>query len=123
MDSERILLIEDSTSVQKLVQAIFQPVYRLWIAPTIHEGKKLLAEQSFDLVLLDLNLPDGDGLKLLASMKSDSAASDIPVLLITGNADIDNKVMGFSLGAEDYITKPFDPMELKARVQSRLKAG
>lgn len=94
----RILLIEDSTPVQMVVKETFQKSCLVTVAGTLADAKKQLDGQSFDLILLDVQLPDGDGFKFLASVRSMEAMSEVPVLLLTGRNDIQDKVMGFSLG-------------------------
>lgn len=116
----RILLIEDTASVQMIVKETFSQSCLVTVAGTLADAKKQVDAQSFDLLILDLQLPDGDGFKFLASLRSQEAFAEVPVLLLTGRNDIQDKVMGFSLGAEDYVVKPFDPLELKARVEGRL---
>jgi len=114
------MLIEDSPSVQLVVKDTFQQSCLVTVVGTLADAKKQLETQTFDLLLLDVQLPDGDGFKFLASLRSQETHSEMPVLLLTGRNDIQDKVMGFSLGAEDYVVKPFDPLELKARVEARL---
>src|SRR6476659_619831 len=116
----RIMLIEDSPSVQMIVKETFQQSCLVTVVGSLADARKQLEAQSFDLILLDVQLPDGDGFKFLASLRNQEAFSEVPVLVLTGRNDIQDKVMGFSLGAEDYVVKPFDPLELKARVEARL---
>src|SRR6185312_17481791 len=116
----RIMLIEDAPSVQMIVKETFQQSCLVTVAGTLNEAKRQLETQTFDLILLDVQLPDGDGFKFLASLRSQESLLEVPVLLLTGRNDIQDKVMVFSLGAEDYVVKPFDPLELKARVEARL---
>jgi DNA-binding response OmpR family regulator len=116
----RILLIEDSTAAQLIVKETFQQSCLVTVAGSLGEARKQLDSHTFELILLDVQLPDGDGFKFLASLRSQQTFSEIPVLMLTGRNDIQDKVMGFSLGAEDYVVKPFDPLELKARVEARL---
>ncbi len=81
--------------------------------------KELLRAQSFDLVILDLRLPGGeDGLSLARQLRVDS---DIPLIMLTGRSDNVDKVVGLEIGADDYITKPFDRRELLARIRSVLR--
>lgn len=80
-----------------------------------------LSSEKFDLVIVDLGLPNMDGHKFCAKVKSQEKTSDIAVIIFSGNTDIENKLIGFSVGANDYMSKPADLRELKARIQIQLK--
>lgn len=73
-----------------------------------------------DLVLLDVSLPDGEGYQLCSSLQGDPATQDIPIVFLTARSDTRDKVTAFRLGADDYLEKPFQPEELRARVESRI---
>jgi len=75
-----------------------------------------------DLVILDVNMPGMSGFEVIAQLKSAEITSKIPVIMLTAMADIDNRVEGLGLGADDYLTKPFSPRELMARIETRLRA-
>lgn len=113
-----ILCIEDNAEIQILVEAALDS-HRVTLAPTLGEAKIRLSKQKFDLVILDLELPDGDGMKFLTSLNSNDQAP--AVFILTGKTETANKVIAFSLGVDDFISKPFDPLELRARVNAKLK--
>lgn len=115
-----ILCVEDNPEIQILVEAALD---HLQVVPaiTLAQAKAILQIQNFDLVILDLELPDGDGMKFLASLGPKGEGAEVPVFILTSRADTANKVIAFSLGVDDFLTKPFDPLELKARVDSKLK--
>lgn len=117
-----ILYIEDSPESALIVSATLKP-HQLVTVPTLDEAEKLLAKQSFDLIILDLNLPDGDGLRFLAEKFSDQNLNlkTTPMIILTSQKEVSNKVMAFAMGVDDYICKPFAPEELKARVELRLR--
>lgn len=87
-------------------------------AGTIGQAERELAERTFDLLILDLNLPDGNGLDLLSRLRDRSA---LPVLILTANDLEMDQVTGLELGADDYVTKPFSLAVLRARVNSLLR--
>ena len=115
----RILLIEDEPSIAEvagfaLTSEGFQVTWRTLIC----EAEAELTAAPCDLLILDLGLPDGSGLELLKRLRRDS---EIPVLILSArNAELD-RVLGLELGADDYVTKPFSPRELAARVKAILK--
>lgn len=115
----RLLVIEDAKSTQLIIRGILAADYDLTFADTLAEARACLAENTFNLILLDVELPDGIGFDLLTELVE--THPDLPVLLITARTNTTDKLMGFSLGAEDYISKPFEPLELKARVDIRLR--
>ena len=88
---------------------------------SIKEAKKLIEDPKFSIILLDLMLPDGSGLDLCREVKSDSTTQDIPIIILTAKDDEVDKVVGFELGADDYVTKPFSVRELILRVKAILK--
>jgi len=118
-----VLLIEDSKEIHKMVKIGLQGIVKLTIANSILEAKELLNQKDFfpGLILLDINLPDGSGINFCQELNADKKLSEIPLFFLTSDTDISTKVLGFSLGADDFIVKPFDPIELKARVESKLK--
>jgi serine phosphatase RsbU (regulator of sigma subunit) len=85
------------------------------------EGLEQVATQSPDVVLLDIMMPEMDGFQVLTHLKADEALRDVPVIVISALDDIDNVVKGIEMGAEDYLSKPFDPVLLKARIEACLE--
>ena len=115
-----ILAIEDDWTVRTVLEhTLASAGHDVDIAPGIADGRKLLASGRYDVVLLDLNLPDGNGLDLLQEIRT-QLGTTVSVLVLTGMRQEDAVVRGLELGADDYVTKPFSPPELLARVTRSL---
>ena len=111
-----ILAIEDDWTVRTVLEHTLKSAgYDVDLVPGISEARQLLAEGQYDLVLLDLNLPDGNGLDLLRDIRND-LGTGVPVLVLSGLRQEEIVVRGLELGADDFVTKPFSPPELLARV-------
>lgn len=117
----KLLIVEDDAVIRAQVEGALSATYAVRSAETLRAAERLLAAEKFDLILLDAGLPDGDGFRFCASLRSSEATRDIPIIFMTGRGEVLDKLMGFSVGADDYVTKPFDLKELKARVAVRLK--
>ena len=117
----RILLIDDQKDVHMMLDEAFFGEVVLNSAFSLSEAHALLSGNKYDLVLLDIGLPDGDGLDFYASLKNRNILRDTPVVFLTGNRNHSAMSIGFSLGADDYIRKPFDPVEVKLRCLARIK--
>lgn len=117
----RILLVEDSIESQRAVELALANDAIIVVAPTTLDAQKQLDQNRFDLILLDVVLPDADGFQFCASLQNSAKTKEIPIIFLSGKSGTNDKVMGYSLGAEDYITKPFAPAELRARVAARLR--
>jgi DNA-binding response OmpR family regulator len=115
-----ILLVEDAKDFQVLVSTLLGD-HRVTVTDDPDQVSDLLHQQPFDLILLDLTLPKRDGYSVLSEIQLDANFRDIPVICLTGKTAITDKVTAFSLGADDYIQKPFDVLEFKARIESKLK--
>ncbi len=115
----RILLVEDEPTIAEIVEfALASEGFQVAWRTLARDAETELSADSHDLVILDIGLPDGSGLELLKSIRRDS---DIPVLILSArNAELD-RVLGLELGADDYVSKPFSPRELAARVKAILK--
>lgn len=115
----RLLVVEDDRQLASLLREQLTLVgHAPVMAATLAEARARLADELFDLVILDLNLPDGDGLDLADEIASDAQT---PVLMLTARGDVDSRVAGLYAGASDYMTKPFSVAELLARVHVRLR--
>jgi two-component system, OmpR family, phosphate regulon response regulator PhoB len=111
-----ILAIEDDWTVRTVLEhTLGSAGYEVDVAPALSDARKLLDDGRYDLVVLDLNLPDGNGLDLLRDLRKDLGSS-VPVLVLSGLRQEEVVVRGLELGADDYVTKPFSPPELLARV-------
>lgn len=119
----RILLIEDSADYRLVVQrALKSPTLEVTAVSGLKEARAAIAQAYVpDLILLDLSLPDGDGFELLSELQASDRFRKIPIYLMTGNERISSKVTAFNLGAEDYLIKPVNPAELRARIEMRLR--
>jgi DNA-binding response OmpR family regulator len=118
-----ILLVDDSGDIKKAVFAALGHEHRLEWAKTIGEANDRLGEgaDTPDLVLLDIDLPDGDGLEFMRKESAQIEAAKYKVIVISSTDTVESRTKGFELGAIDYIAKPFDLTELMARVRARLR--
>ncbi len=118
---KKILLIEDDISLSKGISLAFKDSGFAFVqAQNLEEAKQNSKNTRFDLIILDVNLPDGNGLDFLRELRISSA---VPVIILTANDMETDVVAGLELGADDYITKPFSLMILRARVNARLRNG
>ncbi len=117
-----LLLIDDSPMIHRLLTfKLKNEGIEFLSAFSASEGLELAASNRPALILLDLHLPDQNGLTALLSFKNDPRTIDLPVIMLSGDTDPANKVRAFELGAMDYVTKPFDIHELRARIQSAIR--
>ncbi len=121
MSLATILLIDDDPEIHSLLKAVLSAQYAMFSVETLKAARDFLNQNKPDLILLDDELPDGRGIQLFDDLKSNSTTSNIPTLMLTKKHEVANKVVAFDLGADDYITKPFDSLEVIARIQLRLK--
>ena len=114
-----ILAVDDDPAIRQLIAGYLgDNELRVTTAATGAEMGKALDEHAIDLVVLDLRLPDEDGMQLARQLRDESA---IPIIIVTGRQDEADRVMGLELGADDYLTKPFSPRELLARIRAVLR--
>ncbi len=119
-----ILVIEDEPDIQKnLEYNISREGFNVFTASSIADAEVIIKSKEISLMLLDLMLPDGSGLDLCRSIKSDPKTESIPIIILTAKDDEVDRVVGFELGADDYVTKPFSVRELILRVKAVLKRG
>ncbi len=117
-----ILVIEDEPDIRKnLEYNLVREGFKASSAGSLDEANEKLKSKKFDLILLDLMLPDGSGLDLCKKIKSNSETEATPIIILTAKDDEVDKVVGFELGADDYVTKPFSVRELILRVKAILK--
>lgn len=115
----RILVADDDPNIAGLVRMYLDKAgYEATVARDGDETQRLLREQSFDLLILDIMMPGPDGLQIIRGLRR---RSELPVILLSARSSDIDKVAGLQLGADDYVTKPFNPTELVARVQSVLR--
>ena len=122
--SLKILIIEDEPDIRKnLEYNLSREGYSVLTAASIAEAEQLIYSNNLSLILLDLMLPDGSGLDLCKKMKSDPDVQNLPIIILTAKDDEVDKVVGFEIGADDYVTKPFSVRELILRIKAVLKRG
>lgn len=120
MMKERILIIEDEENIARVLQLELEfEGYEIGIAHTGPDGLIRYREQEWDLVLLDLMLPGLNGLDVLRRIRA--TEENTPVILLTAKSEVEDKVAGLDLGANDYVTKPFEIEELLARIRAALR--
>ena len=116
---ERILMIDDDSRLAGMVSDYLGGVgFRVTIAGTAQSGEAILKRETFDAVILDLMLPDADGLDLCRRLRG---TTDVPILMLTARGEPMDRVVGLEVGADDYLAKPFEPRELQARLRAILR--
>ena len=119
--SGKILVVDDTESNIDVILDSLQDNYDLTVATNGYDALEIIAEEIPDLILLDVMMPGINGYEVCQKLKLNDATKDIPIIFLTAVKDITDKTKAFELGAVDYITKPFDVMELKARVKTHLE--
>lgn len=121
MKKHQILIVDDIPDNIKVLQSILtNQSYEISSALSGKDALLLCVEKSFDVILLDIMMPEMDGYEVCTYLKSKDKTKDIPVIFLTAKVDDDSIVKGFEVGAQDYVTKPFNPQELMARVKTHL---
>ena len=122
---KNILVIEDEPDIRKnLEYNLGREGFKVFSVASLNDAEeKLQNNNDFSLLILDLMLPDGSGLDLCKKIKSDPKTENIPIIILTAKDDEVDKVVGFELGADDYVTKPFSVRELILRIKAVLKRG
>ncbi len=117
-----ILIIEDEPAIQELLSVNLQYAgYQVHAAYSCHEAQQQIKQQLPDLILLDWMLPDQPGIQLAHALRRDTRTRDVPLIMLTARDTEQDKVDGLEAGADDYLTKPFSPRELLARIKSLLR--
>ena len=115
----RILLIDDDERLGGMVADYLAAAgFRVTTAVTARDGEQKIKREAFDALILDLMLPDGDGLEVCRRVRQ---SSDLPILMLTARGDAMDRVVGLEIGADDYLPKPFEPRELLARLRAILR--
>ena len=118
----RLLLIDDDARLAAMVTDYLKPSgFEVETASTLSVGRKALSEKTFDALILDLMLPDGDGLDLCRELRASPRTRHLPLLMLTARGEPLDRIVGLELGADDYLGKPFEPRELLARVKALLR--
>lgn len=122
MSAKKVLVVDDEASIREMLRLALEiSDFECLEAADIHEAYRLITDESPDMVLLDWMLPGGSGIELLRRLKKKEATQALPVIMLTAKTHEDNVVQGLEVGADDYITKPFAPKELIARMKAILR--
>jgi len=124
MARQKILIVEDDKHIFKLVKYNLEKTgFDCFVTVTGEDALEALDRESFDLIILDIMLPKMDGFETCKRIKQDKNLANIPIIMLTAKGEEVDKIVGFELGADDYVAKPFSPRELNLRVKAILKRG
>jgi two-component system phosphate regulon response regulator PhoB len=122
MNDATILIVEDEAAIRDMISiALDAAEFKSIGVETVHEALIAIVDQRPDLVLLDWMLPGGSGIELARRLKRDELTAELPIIMLTAKTSEDNKVQGLDIGIDDYVTKPFSPRELVARIKAVLR--
>ena len=114
-----ILIVDDEPGMHQVMEAVLSPEgYRLAFASNGAEALTLAARLTPDLILLDVVMPDMNGFEVCRHLRADPQLAEVPIVMVTANDDRDSRLQGIEAGVDDYLTKPFDRLEMRARVRS-----
>ena len=122
MSKERILIVEDDKHISKLVKYNLEKAgFECTVATTGEKALEILDKEPVDLIILDIMLPKMDGFQACKQIKQERKLSALPIIMLTAKSEEVDRVVGFELGADDYVVKPFSPRELVLRVKAILR--
>lgn len=119
---KKVLLIDDDIDIHAIIKHAIGNQFTLFTASTLAEGEMVLKDHEIELLILDEMLPDGRGSDLCYRVKNHFNLPHLPIIMLTQKRDLQDKLTAFNSGADDYLVKPFEPLELRARMQARLRA-
>ena len=117
MGQARVLITDDDDVTLEMLDAALQDCYHITLAHSGNEALALSAKQDFDMVLLDVDMPEMDGYATCTALKTQSRTAEVPVLFLSARVNIEERLRGYRVGGTDYLTKPFDVVELMAKVE------
>jgi two-component system phosphate regulon response regulator PhoB len=122
MAERKILIVDDESAIRDMLRVALEMAdYQCLEASNAQDAHALIIDEKPDLVLLDWMMPGTSGIELARRLKRDEVTADIPLIILTAKGEEDNKIQGLEVGADDYITKPFSPRELVARLKAVLR--
>lgn len=122
MTGRKILVVDDESAIRDMLRVALEMAdHEVLEAANAQEAHSLVIDQRPDLVLLDWMMPGTSGLELARRLKRDEVTANLPIIMLTAKGEEDNKIQGLDVGADDYITKPFSPRELLARLKAVLR--
>lgn len=122
MTGKTVLIVDDEASIREMIAVALEMAdYDYLEAADAREAHSLIIDRQPDLILLDWMLPGTSGVELARRLKKEEATCEIPIIMLTAKVEEDNKIQGLEVGADDYITKPFSPRELVARLKAVLR--
>lgn len=122
MSAKTVLIVDDEAPIREMIAVALEMAdYRVLEADSAQAAHAMVVDHQPDLVLLDWMMPGTSGIELARRLKRDEATADLPIIMLTAKGEEDNKIQGLEAGADDYITKPFSPRELVARLKAVLR--
>ena len=122
MTGNTVLIVDDEAAIREMIAVALQMAgYRCLEAENAQAAHAIVVDHQPDIILLDWMMPDVSGIELARRLKRETAYADIPIIMLTARSEEDNKIQGLEAGADDYITKPFSPRELIARLKAVLR--
>ena len=122
MTGKTVLIVDDESPIREMITVALQMAgYQCLEAENAQVAHALIVDQQPDIILLDWMMPDVSGLELARRLKRETISAEIPIIMLTARGEEDNKIQGLEAGADDYITKPFSPRELIARLKAVLR--
>ena len=122
MTSKTVLIVDDEAAIREMIAVALQMAgYRCLEAENAQSAHAIVVDHQPDIILLDWMMPEVSGIELARRLKRETAYADIPIIMLTARSEEDNKIQGLEAGADDYITKPFSPRELIARLKAVLR--
>lgn len=122
MTGKRILIVDDEAPIREMIMVALEMAgYECLEAENVQQAHSIIVDQKPDLLLLDWMLPGTSGIEFARRLKRDDLTSELPIIMLTAKGEEDNKILGLEVGADDYITKPFSPRELVARLKAVLR--
>ena len=119
---KKILIVDDEASIREMIAVALEMAgYECLEASNTQDAYSIIVDEAPQMILLDWMLPGTSGLEFARRLKRDERASEIPIIMLTAKGEEDNKILGLEAGADDYITKPFSPRELVARLKAVLR--
>lgn len=122
MNGRKILIVDDESAIRDMLRvALEMAEYQVMEASNAQDAHSLIIDEKPDLILLDWMMPGTSGIELARRLKRDEVTANTPIIMLTAKGEEDNKIQGLEVGADDYITKPFSPRELVARLKAVLR--